>query len=131
MTTSPVILEQVEAANRAFYDAFQNGDIGAMEACWRDGPGVSCVHPGGPIISGWPLVRASWEAILESEPEFVMDIEVVDVTVEDPVAWVTCLERMSRLGHAGRAGAQVVATNMFVLDATGWRLSVHHASPVM
>lgn len=119
------------AANRAFYEAFEAQDMEAMEACWSDGEGVSCVHPGGPMLTGWPMVRASWEGLLRGREDLVMHIDVVDVAVEDPVAWVTCMERMSTIGHGGRAGAHVVATNVFVLGAHGWRMTVHHASPLL
>lgn len=119
------------AANRAFYDAFTACDLEAMEHCWGDGEEVCCVHPGGPLLRGWPVVRASWEALLDGARDVVMDVEVASVTVEDPVAWLTCLERMATLGHGGRAGAQVIATNVFVLGPAGWRMVLHHASPVL
>jgi ketosteroid isomerase-like protein len=56
----------------------------------------------------------------------------VRVVVQDPVAWVSCVERItSSTGEGTPAIAEVAATNVFVLGATGWRLMVHHASPII
>ena len=130
--TSAAITEQVLAANRRFYDALEALDIAAMEACWSAGPGVACLHPGGPWQRGWDAVSAGWEAILANTGYIEFEIADVEVTVNDPVAWVTCVERItSAAGEGDRAAAEVAATNLFVLDATGWRIALHHASPVI
>ena len=60
------------------------------------------------------------------------EIADVEVTLVDPLAWVTCVERITSAAGEGRhAVAEVAATNLFVLDATGWRLALHHASPII
>jgi hypothetical protein len=54
------------------------------------------------------------------------------VQVTWPLAWVTCVERITSAAGEGRhAVAEVAATNLFVLDGTGWRLALHHASPII
>jgi hypothetical protein len=53
------------------------------------------------------------------------------VEVADPLAWVTCAERITSAGGGGPATADVAATNLFVVDETGWHLILHHASPVI
>ena len=54
------------------------------------------------------------------------------VTRVDPVAWVTCSERITTAGAGGApAVAEIAATNLFVLETTGWRIALHHASPVV
>jgi ketosteroid isomerase-like protein len=64
-----------------------------------------------------------------------IEFEIADATVAvvDPVAWVTCVERItSSTGDGQRtAAAEVAATNVFVLDGSGWRLALHHASPIV
>ena len=60
------------------------------------------------------------------------EIADVNVVVQDPVAWVSCVERItSATGEGTTAVAEVAATNVFVLDGGGWRLVVHHASPII
>lgn len=126
------ITEQVLAANRGFYDAIEALDLAAMEACWSSGAGVACVHPGGPWLRGWEEVGGAWDAIMANTGYIEFEITEIEVTVNDPVAWVTCVERItSSAGEGGAAAAKAAATNMFVLEPSGWRMVLHHASPVI
>jgi ketosteroid isomerase-like protein len=131
--TSRALQDQVLAANRRFYDAFEALDLERMGACWASGGTVACLHPGGPWQRGWEEVREGWEAILANTGYIEFEIVEAQVTLMDPVAWVTCTERItSAAGPGGSAAiAEVAATNVFVLGATGWRLMVHHASPII
>jgi len=126
------IAEQVLAANRRFYDAVEALDMELMGACWASTPEVACLHPGGPWQRGWEDVRAGWEAIMANTGYIEFEIADTAVTLADPVAWVTCTERITSAAGAGSpAVAEVAATNVFVLGATGWHLVLHHASPVI
>lgn len=131
--SSPAIAAQVLEANRRFYDALEALDEAAMEAMWASTPAPACVHPGGPWQRGWEEVREGWEAIMSATGYIEFEIAETEVTVLDPVAWVTCVERItSTVGEGGQtAVAEVAATNLFVLDATGWHLALHHASPIV
>lgn len=122
---------QVLAANRRFYDAFEALDMEAMAGCWDTGSGAACLHPGSPWQRGWDEVRAGWEAIMGGTSYIEFDIDEERVEVVDPVAWVTCVERITSSAPGGPTVAEVAATNVFVLDETGWRLTLHHASPVI
>jgi ketosteroid isomerase-like protein len=126
------IEEQVLAANRAFYDAFEALDMERMAACWSSAGHVACLHPGGPWQRGWDEVREGWEAIMANTGYIEFEIAGAAVTRVDPVAWVTCSERITTAGAGGApAVAEIAATNLFVLETTGWRIALHHASPVV
>jgi hypothetical protein len=51
--------------------------------------------------------------------------------VNDPVAWVSCIEHVTTAVAGDQVTASVAATNVFVLGTQGWRLVLHHASPVV
>jgi ketosteroid isomerase-like protein len=126
------IEEQVLAANRAFYDAFEALDMERMAACWSSAEDVACLHPGGPWQRGWDEVREGWEAIMANTGYIEFEIAGAAVTRVDPVAWVTCSERITTAGAGGApAVAEIAATNLFVLETTGWRIALHHPSPVV
>ena len=58
-----------------------------------------------------------------------IEFEIADAAVSlvDPVAWVTCTERITSAGAGGApAVAEVAATNLFVLDGSGL---AHRAAP--
>jgi len=119
-------LAAVLAANRAFYDAHETRDLDAMTAVWDHGPAAVCIHPGWPILRGWPLIEESWRRIFEGpgRNQFILTNDVV-ATFGD-VAWVTLDENLVDRSATGT----VAATNAFVHTAEGWRLVLHHGSPV-
>lgn len=121
----------VEEANRRFYRAFEALDLGQMDKVWAHGDHVKCVHPGWPLLSGWPAVRESWEAIFEGTGEIRFTIADEQIALQGEVAWVTCTENiLSQVG--GRvAVTSVLATNIFVLASEGWLMVHHHASHVV
>jgi ketosteroid isomerase-like protein len=111
-----------------FYEALQAGDIERLMAVWSDDDEVVCVHPGGPRVVGHGAIRAAFESIFGNgaipvRPEKVRRI------VTHACAVHSVLERVDVLGEQGPQVAWVVATNVYVKTAQGWRLVAHHASP--
>ena len=131
---------EVRAANAAFYAAFEACDLDAMSAVWEHSDRVTVTHPGWPSLHGWARVVGSWEAIFANTDyiQFVLTDDVV--TVVDDAAWVTLDENILQSVGAGAAegspegdalsGARIAALNVFARGADGWRLVVHHGSPV-
>jgi ketosteroid isomerase-like protein len=128
-------VEEVAAANAAFYAAIESGDVSRIEALWDDGDDVSCVHPGWPPVRGRSRVLRSWAVILANTAYLQFFPTDVDVSVTGDVAVVACEHSvLTRLtDNEGGLGetARVVATNVFRRHDDGWRLWTHHASPVM
>jgi ketosteroid isomerase-like protein len=130
-------LRAVEAANAAFYGAIERGDIDLMEALWLDeatGEDVVSVHPGWPLLRGRGEVLRSWTAVMAGTAYIQFFLTDVHTRVHGDVAVVTCAENIltgAERVEFGFAGGQVVATNVFRRTPTGWRLWVHHASPVV
>lgn len=116
----------VLAVNQAFYDAHERRDLEAMRAVWSHGDHVVCIHPGWPILRGWAQVDASWQRILAGpgRNQFIVTNDVVAVLGD--VAWVTLDENIVAPGATGT----VAATNTFVRTTNGWKLVLHHGSPV-
>lgn len=120
-------MQEVLAANQAFYDAHEQRDLGAMDDVWVHGDEVACIHPGWPILRGWDDVRRSWEGIFNGPGRNQFVITNVAVTLTDALAIVTLDENLLD----ARAQGTVAATNVFRRDADGWRMTLHHGSPVM
>lgn len=125
-------MRDVEAANTALYTAFETGDVDLMEAVWdvQDPESVVCVHPGWPMLRGRANVLRSWSAVMAGTDYiqfFLTDVQVTDL---GSTAVVTCTENVLTSADVGE-NASVVATNVFVRRPDGWRLVVHHGSPVL
>ncbi|MEY8877150.1 MAG: nuclear transport factor 2 family protein [Leptothrix sp. (in: b-proteobacteria)] len=111
-----------------FYDALQGGDIERLMAVWADDDEIVCIHPGGPRVIGEAAIRASFEALFAHggvpvRPEQVRRLQQAGSALHH------LLERVDVQGEQGAQTAWVLATNLFVKTAKGWRLAAHHASP--
>lgn len=121
-TASPDEIEQ------QFYEALQRGDIERLMAVWSDDEEISCVHPGGPRVVGAVAIRAAFDAVfangvVNARPENVRRLQTHACAVH------SVLEHIQIMTAEGPQSAWVVATNVYVLGAQGWRLVAHHASP--
>lgn len=122
------VIDAVLAANQAFYDAHERRDLPAMREVWEHSDRTVCIHPGWPILRTWPIIEESWRRILEGpgRNQFILTDEAV--AVDGDLAWVTLDENL--VGGGGATGT-VAATNLFSRADDGWKLVVHHGSPVM
>ncbi len=127
-------LDAVVAANTALYEAFEAADIDGMKRVWDDADDVVCIHPGWPMLRGRPRVLRSWSVIMANTAYIQFFLTDVQAEVSGEIAVVTCEENiLTSVGEDGGFGenARVVATNVFRRRPDGWRLWVHHGSPVL
>ena len=112
-----------------FYEALQHGDLERLMDVWADEEEIAVVHPGGPRLVGHGAIRAAFTALFEhgrnvnAAPESVRRLRVGDTAIHH------VLERVLVQGPQGAQPAWVIATNVYLNTARGWRLVLHHASP--
>ncbi|GLF96071.1 nuclear transport factor 2 family protein [Streptomyces yaizuensis] len=130
-------IEEVEAANTAFYETMERGDFDTLSGLWLDDE-ISCVHPGWPVLSGRGEVLRSYALIMANTEYIQFFLTDVKVAVAGDTALVTCTENILSGGPAEAAGELgplmgqlVVATNVFRRTPDGWRIWSHHGSPVL
>jgi len=129
-TDAAVSLASVEAANTALYAAFEALDFRAMEELWDHTADVVCVHPGWEPLSGWPAVRESWRAIIANTGYMRIRPSEVEVQVEGDLGRVLCIENLYTIMGSQAVHSRVAATNLFRRTPEGWRLVLHHGSPI-
>lgn len=106
-------------ANEAFYLAFAEGDVAAMDGLWAGRPDVVCVHPGWPALTDRQAVMESWARILGNEKQPRVTMQVAS-TVDLGNAWlVVCYERME--------DTVMVAHNVFEPGPDGPVMVVHQS----
>ncbi len=114
--------DAVLAANRAFYRAFNDRDLPAMDLIWAPSGAMVCLHPGRAPLHERSEIMASWRAILQ-HPQSPKVRCVDEWLVGRPgLALVVCREVL--------AEGQLMATNSFVRLSDGWHLVGHHSGPV-
>jgi ketosteroid isomerase-like protein len=119
----------VQAANDAFYRAFESLKLEAMEAVWLRSARVHCTHPGWRRLSGIGAVMDSWRGIFENTMEMRFELTGVEVSVAGEVAWVVCTENITSHTLDGISRGRVEATNVFERRDGQWLLVHHHGSP--
>ncbi len=128
-------VDEVLAAHAEFYAAFERSDYDAMQQIWADDEGVVCVHPAAEPIRGRANVMRSWMALMANAPYIQFFLTDVDAVVIGELASITCTENVlsaTRDTPVGAfAGGKAAATNVFRRTSKGWRLWIHHASPVL
>ena len=111
-----------------FYEALREGDLEKLMAVWADDDEVICVHPGGPRVVGPRAIRAAFEAMfangrIHAHPERVRRVHSLEAAVHNLV------ERIELATSEGQRTGFVLATNVYLKTAQGWRMVAHHASP--
>ena len=96
-------------------------------AIWAEDEEVVCIHPGGQRLTGHAQVRSGWQTIFAAAPRLT-------VRITDRMRWLggmmavhSLLETFFSEGDPTPRGP-VLATNVFVRGADGWRMLSHHAS---
>jgi ketosteroid isomerase-like protein len=126
---------ELEALNTVFYEAIETADLDTMRDLWLEDPQTVCVHPGAAPVRGAGPISRSWALVMAHTPYIQFFLTDVEVSLRDGLASVTCTENVltgdESTGPDAFGGAKAVATNVFVRTPDGWRLWIHHASPVL
>jgi uncharacterized protein (TIGR02246 family) len=118
-------------AENAFYEALERCDLEAMMAVWAEDEDIVCVHPGGPRLAGQDQVRESWARLFAGGPQARLQVSAA-VTIAGMMLAVHSVHEIFTLPQAkpgDPAPAPIVATNVYLRTAAGWKMIVHHASP--
>ena len=116
-------------AENAFYEAFERADLALMMAVWAERDDVVCIHPTGPRLLGFEAVRESWVQIFSGGSQLRVRATEVKRYDGQNVAVHSVVEVLTAPGAQGTPQS-VLATNVYELGDGGWRMVVHHATPM-
>ncbi|MFO1218745.1 MAG: nuclear transport factor 2 family protein [Burkholderiaceae bacterium] len=122
------LLASPDDVETQFYDALREADLDRLMAVWSDDDDIVCVHPNGLRVVGVRAIRASFEAIFANggvplQADNVKRVHTLGAAMHNLV------ETVAVLSADGMQRTSVVATNVYLKTALGWRLVAHHASP--
>jgi hypothetical protein len=110
----------VLATNDAFYRAMRAGDYCAMDRLWSRLRTVTCTHPEWKMLVGRRAVMDGWRSILlDHQPPAIWPVERHAI-VTGTTAMVLCTEHVE--------GVELMASNAFVREGTGWRMLNHQSA---
>jgi uncharacterized protein (TIGR02246 family) len=125
---SPKIFPTAQDAENAFYEALERADLEGMMAVWAEDEDVICVHPTGARLCGQDQVRESWAKIFAGGAGPRVRI-TQQVALSGMMLAVHSVHENFTLEGDPRAQVPIIATNVYLRTAAGWRMIVHHASP--
>jgi uncharacterized protein (TIGR02246 family) len=115
-------------AEAAFYEALERADLELMMAVWSEDEDIVCVHPGGARLSGQDQVRESWRKIFAAGARARLHV-TQQVTIAGSMVAVHSVHENFSLPGERKPLQAVVATNVYLRTAAGWRMVAHHGSP--
>jgi ketosteroid isomerase-like protein len=124
---TPPFFTSAEDVEEAFYDAIARADVDAVMSVWSDDEEIICIQPTGQRLDGHMAIRESWRSIFDSNPRF-------SVRVHAKARWDSALISVHSVVEAlylqkdQTIHGPMLATNVFVRGASGWRLASRHAS---
>ncbi len=127
---TPGVEQEILTLNRAFYDAFESLDMDAMRSVWTCTPQDVCIHPGWEIHQGWLEIQESWRAIFAGSSYMRFQLTEVNVFGRKGMTAVTCIENIYSVSGPVAQHARVACTNLFVETEGGWKMTLHHGSPI-
>jgi ketosteroid isomerase-like protein len=124
-------LDQVKAANQAYYAALSARDLSAMEIVWARSPRDVNVAP--PIR---PAAHTGWDAIKKNYQTFWGTLDELSVAMSEPhieihgtVAWVYGIEQAKRKAKNGQvSGGPNFGTSIFIKESGHWLMAFHQAA---
>lgn len=125
--------------NAAFYKAFSEKDLRAMESIWLKDGTATCIHPSGRPIIGTNAVFNSWKRMFDTtQGSFQrnwMEPRDIHITVKGAsTAIVTCDEHVyvRRFVRGQKRQTELInkltATNIFRKVGGKWYMTYHHTS---
>jgi len=112
----------------AFYEALEKADLEAMMAVWADDEEIVCVHPGGARLVGHEAVREIWRQVFQAGARLSVHVGQ-SLTMQSMMMATHCVHEFISVRGEARPAAPVVATNVYMRSASGWKMVLHHSSP--
>ena len=120
--------DSAQDAEVAFYESLRHADLDAMMQVWSQENDIICIHPNGPRLIGQDQVRESWQAIFDNGAVRIRAVQH-HCTNTSRLAIHNLIEEITVSTERGAQMILCYATNIYVRDIAGWRLTCHHASP--
>jgi ketosteroid isomerase-like protein len=115
-------------AEAAFYEALERADLEAMMSVWAEDEEIVCIHPGGPRLVGYASIREAWRRMFDGGARLQVRLSQPTI-VQGPLATATTVMEHISVRDDESVRPPLVATNVYVRGALGWRMVLHHASP--
>ncbi|MEN9460208.1 MAG: hypothetical protein RIS84_228 [Pseudomonadota bacterium] len=117
-----------QAAEAAFYAAFEAADLETMMQIWAQSEEIACIHPMGPCLHGRNLVEQSWQAVFHEGSQMQFSLTMIQKNICGDMAVHVLYENISLREHSSLTSTPIVCTNIYKLIEGSWQMILHHSS---
>ena len=117
-----------QEAEEAFYAAFEQNDLDTMMGVWSHANYAECIHPMSKRIQGFEAIRKGWDEIFRNTPRIRFRLHGQRQILRANLAIHIVNEHI--LVNDGNRETEMLATNIYEETETGWRMILHHATPL-
>jgi ketosteroid isomerase-like protein len=124
-------LDQVKAANEAYYTALSARDLSAMERVWAQSPrDVNVAPPVRPAAhTGWNTIKRNYQTFWATLDELTVTMAEPKIVIHGSVAWVYGIEQSKRKAKNGEvSGGPNFGTSIFIKESGRWLMVFHQAA---
>ena len=118
-----------EAAEAAFYAAFEARSLDAMMAVWAGDDRIACIHPMAAPLNGRAAVAVGWHSMFEAAGQFRVQVELAQ-EIRETGQVIRIVREYLVIGQETEPRPPILATNVYRKEDSGWRMVLHHASPL-
>jgi len=118
-----------EAAEAAFYAAFESRSLDDMMRVWAHVDHIACIHPLASPLNGRVAVAAGWRSLFEAAGQFRISVKLAH-EIREPGQVLRIVRESLTIGRETEPRPPILATNLYRREADGWRMVLHHASPL-
>jgi len=125
-------IDDVRAANEAFYNALSAHNIGAIVVLWSFKTEIRHIGPHDTVIHvGLDAAATSWKELFAAFPEIKIKCEPNYIRINGNTAWVSSMEKAQWKNKAGESETETYfGTNIFEKQGGEWFMVYRHASVV-
>ncbi len=117
-----------DEAEQAFYSAFERSDLATMMGIWSEADYAECIHPMSKRIQGYAAIQQGWDEIFQNTPSIRFQIRGQRQITRTNLAIHIVNEHI--LVNDGQRESEMLSTNIYEETAQGWRMILHHATPM-
>jgi ketosteroid isomerase-like protein len=118
-----------EAAESAFYAAFEARSLDAMMAVWASDDSIACIHPLAAPLNGHARHQVGHLPGIEAAGQFRVQVEVAH-EIRQAIQVIRIVREYLIIGQEAEPRPPILATNVYRREADGWRMVLHHAAPL-
>ncbi|MCU0971347.1 MAG: nuclear transport factor 2 family protein [Gammaproteobacteria bacterium] len=116
-----------QAAEDAYYDALEEGDLERLMAVWDDSDDIACLLPMQPIGRGREAVREQFREILRATTGLNIQTSHLQWMAWEDTA--VHLVEETLVGEEGQRSPPIYASNLYHRGPNGWRMVIHQNAP--